>query len=137
MDEVSETNGANEADEVSKTNKTSDTNKVIESNDNEQVSGTNLVMASRWKRLFGAIIDSVISGIIGFTFMIKMGIYKRLLEGIQMTTNERIYLALIGFGAFLIIHGYLLFKRGQTVGKILVGTKIVDSNGNVPNFGNG
>ena len=36
---------------------------------------------------------------------------------------------------FLILNGYLLFKRGQTIGKVVVKTRIVDLNGNIPSFG--
>ncbi|MBN2589054.1 MAG: RDD family protein [Sedimentisphaerales bacterium] len=113
----------------------SEINEAIESAGEEQINGRNLTLANRWKRLGGAIIDSLISGIIGFIFMVKMGIFKRLLEGIQMTITEQVYLFVIGWVAFLILQGYLLFKRGQTIGKIMVKTKIVDKNGNVPNFG--
>ena len=67
--------------------------------------------------------------------MAQMGILKKLFEGVKMTITEQIYLFIIGWVVFLIINGYLLYKRGQTVGKALVGTKIVDLNGNIPNFG--
>ena len=43
-----------------------ETNETIEMEDKEQIEEVNLNLASRWKRLGGAIIDSVISGIIGF-----------------------------------------------------------------------
>lgn len=35
---------------------------------------------------------------------------------------------------FLAINGYLLAKRGQTVGKVLVKTRIVDDSGQLPQF---
>jgi uncharacterized RDD family membrane protein YckC len=41
---------------------------------------------------------------------------------------------LYGFIAFLVVHGYLLKKSGQTVGKKLLGTKITDLEGNLPDF---
>ena len=40
-----------------------------------------------------------------------------------------------GFLGFLLIHGYLLKTRGQTVGKLLLGIRITDLDGNVPEFG--
>ena len=112
-----------------------ETNEATELEDKEQIEEVNLTLASRWKRLGGAIIDSIISMIIAFIFMSQMGILKRLFEGERMTITEQIYLFIIGWAAFLIIQGYLLYKRGQTIGKALVGTKIVDLKGNIPNFG--
>jgi uncharacterized RDD family membrane protein YckC len=35
----------------------------------------------------------------------------------------------------LALNGYLLFKRGQTIGKVAVKTRIVDLSGNIPHFG--
>lgn len=112
-----------------------ETNEAIESEDQEQIEEANLILASRWRRLGGAIIDSVISGIIGFIFMAQMGILKKMFEGVQMTITEQIYLFIIGWVTFLIIQGYFLYKRGQTIGKALVNTRIVDLKGNIPNFG--
>ena len=36
---------------------------------------------------------------------------------------------------FLLIHGYLLMKHGQTVGKWLTGIRIADLDGGIPSFG--
>ena len=120
-------------DEVN--NEINETNETIESDDQEQIDEINLNLASRWKRLGGAIIDGVISSIIVFIFMAQRGVLKRSFEGVAMTINEHIYLFIISWAAFLIINGYLLYKRGQTIGKALVNTKIVDLKGNIPNFG--
>ncbi|HEY2572923.1 MAG TPA: RDD family protein, partial [Verrucomicrobiaceae bacterium] len=36
---------------------------------------------------------------------------------------------------FLILNGFLLFRKGQTIGKLAMGTKIVGLEGNIPDFG--
>jgi len=41
----------------------------------------------------------------------------------------------IGFALFVAIHGYLLATRGQTIGKMLVGLRIVRSDGESASFG--
>ena len=53
-----------------------------------------------------------------------------------MTFGQETMFLGIGLVAFLILHGYLLYTRGQTIGKVVVKTKIVDLDGNLPNFGN-
>jgi len=40
----------------------------------------------------------------------------------------------MGWLMFLLVNGYTLFSRGQTIGKLVVGAKIVDSESNVPNL---
>lgn len=112
-----------------------ETNEAIESDNVEQENGINLYLASRWRRLGAAIIDGIISMIVVFVSMHQMGILKRSFEGVKMTINEQLYLFIISWVAFLIINGYLLYKRGQTVGKLMVNTQIVDLKGKIPNFG--
>jgi len=41
----------------------------------------------------------------------------------------------IGWLIFLLLHGYLLYNKGQTIGKALVKTRIIDRPGNIPNIG--
>ena len=82
------------------------------------------------KRFFGAIIDIFILlpfnlplaihfGLIDFDTPVELTIYKRLLMFAIMSTT------------FVIANLYLLLKRGQTIGKLLVGTKIIDQHGNL------
>lgn len=49
--------------------------------------------------------------------------------------EEQVASGVVGCIAFLLVNGYLLLKRGQTIGKLLVKTRIVDLTGNPPNFG--
>ena len=55
--------------------------------------------------------------------------------GLSMPIGQRVAEFVIAWSVFLILNGYLLFNRGQTIGKVAVKTKIVDLSGNIPNFG--
>ena len=84
--------------------------------------------------MVGAIIDTLIGLLIMVPIMLATGVLQLAFEGEEMTLEEQVVYAGVGFVAFLVVNGYLLFKRGQTIGKILVKTRIVDLNGNIPNF---
>lgn len=92
-------------------------------------------LASRWKRLGGALIDAVISMVILVPLMIVTGVFQRVYRGEGMTTGQQASFFIIGWVIFLILNGYLLAKRGQTIGKVAMKTKIVDLQGNIPSFG--
>lgn len=94
-----------------------------------------LNLASRWKRLGGAMIDGVISSAIIVPIMVATGVLHRLVSGESMTIGQQAAFFVVGWIIFLLLNGYLLFNRGQTIGKVALKTKIVDLNGNVPNFG--
>lgn len=90
--------------------------------------------ASRWKRLWGAIIDSLISLIIFVPVMYATGVLQQISSGESLNFVQQIALFVAAWAAFLILNGYLLLKRGQTIGKVVMSTKIVDLNGNIPDF---
>ena len=92
-------------------------------------------LASRWARLGGALIDALISLVVILPMMLLMGILADMYAGLPMTFNQQIIVFVVGWSFFLVINGYLLYTRGQTVGKLIVKTKIVDLNGNLPGFG--
>ncbi|SMF15662.1 Uncharacterized membrane protein YckC, RDD family [Alteromonadaceae bacterium Bs31] len=83
-------------------------------------------LASRWARLWGALID----GVIGFTVMIPLmfitGYWERAMAQTVGVTETVLY-AVFGFVIFAVLHGYFLVKNGQTIGKKILGTKIVSN----------
>jgi uncharacterized RDD family membrane protein YckC len=91
--------------------------------------------ASRWKRLAGAMIDSLISLIIFVPVMFAMGVLQQISSGEGMNLVQQVAFFVAAWAAFLILNGYLLLKLGQTIGKVVMSTKIVDLRGNTPNFG--
>lgn len=81
-------------------------------------------LASRGARLGGAIIDVIISWIVIFPVMYYTGFWQSAMTG-QVNMTSQLMLGLFGIVVFLVLNGYLLSKRGQTIGKALVGTRIV------------
>ena len=75
-------------------------------------------------RLGGAIIDTIIALAILFPLMYVAGYWESAMAGEESIADALIWAA-VGMVVFVIVHGYLLAKSGQTVGKRLVGTRIV------------
>jgi uncharacterized RDD family membrane protein YckC len=54
------------------------------------------------------------------------------LEGVQRSIGYNLVIGLLGLGVFILINGKLLIANGQTIGKKLLGIRIVDLNGDLP-----
>jgi uncharacterized RDD family membrane protein YckC len=94
------------------------------------------VLAGRWTRLGATLIDAVLAGLaFGLLALVSpINVFKPTIDPsssmwILMLTNM-----IIGFILFLVIHGYLLATRGQTVGKALLKIRIVRSDGSPASF---
>lgn len=87
---------------------------------------SNQELASRWKRLGGVMLDGFIMMLITIPVMIFAGIFEQASQGKQMSVGQYIFFFFFGLFIFFIINGFLLAKHGQTVGKKIVGTRIVD-----------
>ena len=105
----------------------------------EDVNRDTFNLVSREKRLVGFLIDGLINILllIPISIITTLGIGDVVQEHLSnlIVLSPALLTVLIGGGVFLILNGYLLFKRGQTIGKVVVKTRIVDLNGNIPNFG--
>jgi uncharacterized RDD family membrane protein YckC len=97
--------------------------------------GTTMPLASKWARLFGAIIDGIIGILIAIPFWILIGGFDMIMGGTEPPLQYTLVGGVYGFVAFLLVHGYLLKTYGQTVGKKMLGTRITDMQGNLPAFG--
>lgn len=82
-------------------------------------------LASRWKRLGGALIDSSIALGIFVPIMIAAGIFEQLKSGIDLSLKQTVIFLVAGQILFLLLNGVLLARYGQTIGKKVVGTRIV------------
>ena len=82
-------------------------------------------LASRWQRLGGVMIDGVIATIITMPAMFYFGFFEYIKNGQEPPFQLTLSFSIIGFFIFLALHGYLLSTSGQTIGKRVVGTKIV------------
>ena len=84
-----------------------------------------LELASRLTRLGARMVDGFIGIIVTVPLMFATGYMDRAMQQ-QVNVLEVVLWTAGGFGIYIVIHGYLLATRGQTVGKFLVGVKIVD-----------
>ena len=94
-----------------------------------QSSNDQVELASRWYRLWGALIDGLIAMVIWLPVLYLTDYWERALEG-QLTLIETTISGILGFLLFILLHSYLLAKNGQTIGKMVVGTKIVSVTSN-------
>jgi len=93
-------------------------------------------LASLGERFGGALIDGLIGSLLMFplVFFVVMPMFGANLSDPNSTRQLQFNPAyiitglLLGIVVFLLIHGYLLVTRGQTVGKMLLKTQIVDFN---------
>ncbi len=90
-------------------------------------------LATKWRRLFGAVIDTVCFLAIWIPVMMWLG-YLSFDEETPTAAITLLIQWVIGFGIFLLLHGYLLYRSGQTIGKMLLRMRIVTVSGNPPTF---
>lgn len=89
--------------------------------------------ASRGSRLGAAFIDGIIMTVITMPIMFLTGGFDGFSTGV--VTNSHTYnllIGLLGIAAFIAINFKFLINDGQTIGKRVLGIKIVDLEGNTP-----
>lgn len=88
-------------------------------------------LAARSARFSGAFIDGLLGLVTTLPIMYFGGFWDKAMSG-QVSLVDYVIYAAVGFVIFLLLHGYLLAKNGQTIGKKLAGTRIVSaSNGEI------
>lgn len=90
---------------------------------------TRFVLASRWARLFGSILDGFVMMTITVPILWLTGFWERAITNSQAPLDMLLG-AVIGIVAFIVVNAYLLHTAGQTVGKRIVGTRIVSVHDN-------
>ncbi len=81
-------------------------------------------LASRWARLGAALIDVVVVTVPFIGIIYGTDYWQRAMNQ-QVTLQEQALSFILGLLMYLLLHGYLLHKRGQTIGKWVLGIKIV------------
>lgn len=81
-------------------------------------------LASRGVRLGGAIIDGLVAMMVMLPAMYTFGYWERAMVG-EQTMSELVLFSALGFVTFVAVQGYLLANHGQTIGKRILGTRIV------------
>jgi len=84
-------------------------------------------LASRGKRLLGSIIDGIAAfAVVWGTLYLGFGITFQ--DFAKFDLVKQTLLGLIAIPGFLLLHGYLLYQYGQTLGKRILGIRIVHIN---------
>jgi uncharacterized RDD family membrane protein YckC len=92
------------------------------------------VLASRGQRAGAATLDSLFAIAWGVPLWIHFKVFDYLLQGESIPWSVTLLIAALGFLLFMLVNGYFLNKNGQTLGKKLVGIRIVTLDGSVPEF---
>lgn len=82
-------------------------------------------LASRVSRLAAVIVDAIIMMVINLPVMAVAGVFGQIARGEQMSFAQSLLWGLFGIVVFLIVNGYFLARDGQTVGKKVLGVRIV------------
>ncbi len=91
-------------------------------------------LASRWKRLFAALIDTVIALAFSIPLMMVMGVWDDAMNGIQPGFGTTLFMGALGVVFYVAVHGYFLATNGQSIGKKVLSIRIVDMNGELLPF---
>jgi len=84
-------------------------------------------LASRWKRLGGSLLDGLITMAIILPVMVISGVFAQITQKHGMSIGQQVLFFCFAMVVSLLVNGYFLAKHGQTVGKKLVGTRIVSN----------
>ena len=94
----------------------------------EHVEGCNIQYASRLLRLGGAILDALILGGITIPLVVFFDLYGEFQRNEIPCQEQLLYFSLLGTIVFVLVNGLCIYKRGQTLGKMVFGTVVVTKN---------
>ncbi|MCA9000403.1 MAG: RDD family protein [Planctomycetes bacterium] len=92
-------------------------------------------LAGRGSRLMAVIIDSVLLLAVVVPIQWVMGVYDGFPEEMDQGFLSGLMWAAFSFGTMLLLNGYLLATRAQSIGKLALGIKIVTLQGDNADFG--
>jgi len=90
-----------------------------------------MVLASRWDRLWASLIDSLIGFLLGLPLMLYFDIFTIVKETGTAPLIPTLITAVVSWLLFFLLNGALLKKYGQTIGKKAFGISIVSDNGTI------
>ena len=96
----------------------------------------NVDLASRWSRLGASIVDTIVMMVIIFPLMFAFGLFETFTQGQEPPFIYTLGMGLVSIVAFFVINIKFLKDNGQTIGKKVLGIKIVDMAGVKPPVGN-
>ena len=95
--------------------------------------GTATALAGRGRRLGAAVIDVVIA-LLAWGFVALVSPVNIFRPDPNATFIDVAMVSLAGFALFLALHGWLIASRGQTIGKAMLGLRMVRSDGSPAGF---
>ena len=84
------------------------------------------ILASRLERLGAVLIDGLLIMMVNMPIMFFTGYLGRAMRN-EIGITEQLAMSGLGALVFFAFFGYFLYKRGQTIGKMVVGIRIVDA----------
>ena len=91
-------------------------------------------IASRLKRFTAAMIDGLLGMLVSLPVFNHFNIWEAIRTQQEIPASVSYGLALFGVVMFFVLHGYLLFHYGQTIGKRIIGLAIVTLTDEKPPF---
>jgi len=92
------------------------------------------ILASRWERLWASLIDTVIQMVVIIPVMYYTGFFQQIMKGHEPSLQYNLAIAGVGLITFIVFHIKFLISSGQTIGKKILGIKIVDLHGQLPSI---
>ncbi|WP_406697624.1 RDD family protein [Singulisphaera sp. Ch08] len=96
---------------------------------------TDCDLAKRSTRMVAAFLDGLIGVAFAIPISFLLGTWNYISVGQEPPLGITLAASVLGFLAFLLIHGSFLKANGQTFGKKMTGIRVADLDGNIPNFG--
>jgi len=91
-------------------------------------------LAGRGRRLAATLLDALIAGVAFWLLTLVSPLSWAPPTGGANLVRLLVINLVVGFILFLVLHGYLLATRGQTIAKALLGIRIVRSDGSPASF---
>ena len=91
-------------------------------------------LASRWARLGGSFLDGIMVLLFTLPLLFLFGFFENFPDE-PLSLGDQLFIGVLGLGIWFALNAYALAKRSQTLGKIVVGTRIVRSDGGHASFG--
>lgn len=89
-------------------------------------------LASRWKRFWASLLDGLTISVVTVPVMYFTGGFDGISTGAQPSLEYSLMVGVLGLVVFFAINTKLLINSGQTIGKKVLGIKIVDLEGKLP-----
>lgn len=88
-------------------------------------SGPTHELARRFTRFSAALVDGLLALLIILPVQLQTNFFERV-RAQAVGIGEQIFMTLFGMAVSLLLNGYLLYSRGQTIGKLSTKIQIVD-----------